>query len=354
MSQPSIPSSSRPLILVVGATGGFGSAAALACLFRGWRVRALTRRADLVSGQAPPPVAGLCGVEWVGGDAMDADSLVRAANGVQFIVHAANPPRYRRWRELALPMLANAVLAARASGARLLVPGNVYNFGPDAGALVAEGAPQHPLTAKGQVRVEMEQMLAKAAQGPRPARSLVLRAGDFFGGHGPSAWFSTVMVKPGKPLRQVVYPGEHEVGHAWAYLPDLAETLVRLMALDLAEPGRLSSFEVLHFAGHWLPRGVAMAEAVRRVSGQPELPIKAAPWGLMRLFSPLVPLFREILAMRYLWQQPLQLDQTRLASLIDHVPHTPLDEAVKHSLAQLLPGQERGLQADAIQAGSAG
>lgn len=324
--------------LIVGATGGFGAQMARTLLAHGWAVHALTRHADMAeqvrSGTAS--WRGLEAVQWHLGDASVADGVLRAAQGAQVIVHAANPPRYQRWRELALPMLANSVAAARAVGARLVLPGNVYNFGPDAGELVNERSPQHPLTSKGVVRVEMEQMLREAAANQtQPVRSLVIRAGDFFGGHSPASWFGNLMVKPGKPLREVVYPGVPDVGHNWAYLPDVAEAVALLLALDLREPQRLATCEVLHFEGHWLPHGGELAQAVRRASGNPRLPIKRLPWWVLTALSPLVPLFREIREMRYLWQEPLRLDNRKLLSLIGREPHTPVDEAVRTSLIEM-------------------
>lgn len=318
-------------VLVVGATGGFGRAVALRLLQQGWRVRALTRHEDMAQRVLANKAAwgGLEAVQWHLGDAMNQTDVVAAAQGVQFIVHGANPPGYVRWRELALPMLANSMEAARQVDARLLLPGNVYNFGPDAGEVVNEQSPQRPITRKGSVRVEMEAMLRQTASDPhRPLRSLVLRAGDFFDAHSPSSWFGTLLVKPGKPVRKVVYPGAKDVGHAWAYLPDLAEAAVKLMALDLREPDRLARFEVLHFGGHWLARGVEMAHAIRRAAGDASLPIKALPWSLLRLLSPFVPIFREIVEMRYLWRVPLRLDNAKLEALIGPEPHTPLDDAV--------------------------
>ena len=41
------------------------------------------------------------------------------------------------------------------SGARLLLPGNVYNFGPDAWPVLTETSPQHPVTRKGLVQLEV-------------------------------------------------------------------------------------------------------------------------------------------------------------------------------------------------------
>jgi len=361
----------KPAVLVIGATGGIGGAVARALLQHGWPVRALTRHADMAQrvAAADATCQGLAAVQWVQGDAMNAADVLRAAQGVGFIVHAGNPPRYARWRELALPMLAHALAAARATGARLVLPGNVYNFGPDVYGQpqaslpgVAERTPQRPFTRKGAVRVEMEQMLREASEDrAQPVRSLVLRAGDFFGGHAPSSWFGTLLVKPGQPLRKVVYPGAPDVGHAWAYLPDLADTLARLMALDVLQPGRLAPFEVLHFGGHWLPRGIEMAQAIVRVGLQaravgasggrtaadagadavaPALPIKPLPWALLALVSPFVEVLREMREMRYLWQVPLRLDNRQLLALLGEEPHTPLDEAVRASLQALgcIPG----------------
>ena len=114
-------------------------------------------------------------------------------------------------------MLRNAVAAARASGARLVLPGNVYNFGPDAGLLLDEAAPQRPATRKGAIRVEMEAMLHDAAGDG--VRSLILRAGDFLGAGAPSSWFGNAMVKPGRPVAALTYPGAPGIGHAWPICP---------------------------------------------------------------------------------------------------------------------------------------
>jgi nucleoside-diphosphate-sugar epimerase len=309
--------------LVIGATGGIGGAVARGLIARGWHVRALHRRPEEAAANAGLPAA----VEWVAGDAMDRAAVIAAARGVAVIVHAANPPGYRNWQSLALPMLDNAIAAAEAAGARLLFPGNIYNFGPDAGSALREDTPQHPATRKGRIRVEMERRLAAAAA--RGAmRTLIVRAGDFFGSDaGGSSWFSQI-AKPGRPLATVVYPGRREAGHAWAYLPDLAEAMVRLIERE----AELPAFARFHFGGHWFDRGVAMAEAVRRVAGRPQAPIRRFPWALVYAGAPFVALFREMLEMRYLWKEPLALDNARLVAFLGAEPHTPLDEALRATL----------------------
>jgi len=315
----------RRTALVIGATGGIGGEVAHALIARGWRVRGLCRQ----PADARRRAAWVGPVEWIAGDAMTRADVTAAASGAEIIFHGANPPGYRNWRGLAIPMLQSSIAAARVSGARLIFPGNVYNYGPDAGTVIDERSPQHPFTRKGAVRVDMERMLEEAARDG--VRSLVVRAGDFFGPHQPSSWFKDAMVKPGRPLRSVMYPGEREVGHAWAYLPDLAETVARLADIEASLP----AFDSFHFGGHWFARGVELAEAVRRVSGEPDLPIRRFPWMLFLLGAPFVTFIREALEMRYLWRVPLRLVNAKLVALIGAEPHTPLDEALRQTLSAL-------------------
>lgn len=309
-------------ILVIGATGGIGGAAAAAFLRRGWRVTALHRDpAAAAASRAPQD-----GLVWVKGDAMRAEDVVRAAQGAEVVFHGANPPGYRNWKGLVLPMLDASIAAARAAGARLALPGTVYNYGPGAGALVAEDAPQTPLTRKGAIRVEMERRLEASG-----VKALILRAGDFFGPAAGNNWFGQGLVKPGRPLTSVTYPGPHAVPHQWAYLPDLAETFARL----IERADELPRFARFHFGGHILSPGVEMAQAIRRVAGKPDLPIRSLPWFALRLAAPFNETLREMLEMRYLWRRPLTLTHARLTAFLGAEPHTPLDEAVRATLKGL-------------------
>ena len=121
------------------------------------------------------------------------------------------------------------------------------------------------------------------------------------------------------------------MGHAWAYLPDLAETAARLLDREEA----LAAFEVFHFEGHWLERADAVVGAIRRATGRPDLPAGSFPWPLVIALSPVVTLFRELLEMRYLWRRPVGLDNAKLVAFLGAEPHTPFDRAVAASLADM-------------------
>lgn len=308
--------------LIIGATGGIGGETARTLKRRGWRVVALHRSPEEAGRMAPE-------FEWVQGDAMNAAAVIRAAVGASIIFHGANPPGYHNWKELAPAMLESAIAAARASGARILFPGNVYNFGPDAGTRVNEDARQAPVTRKGAIRVAMERRLEQAAADG--VRSLIVRAGDFFGPRATGSWLAQGMVQIGRPVRFVLNPGRRGVGHAWAYIPDLAETFARLAEIE----AELPDFERFHFGGHWVDDNRDLAEAIAWAAGRPKAPVLPFPWPMLGVLSPVVEMAREMAEMRYLWRTPLRLSNAKLVSRLGAEPHTPLAVALRRTLEGL-------------------
>ena len=315
-------SPSAPTALILGLTGAIGGAIARALAQRGFAIRALTLRP---AGQRP---SFAFPVDWRDGDARDAASVMAAADGTSLIVHGVNPPGYERWREDALPMLANTVAAAKAAGATILFPANVYVFSSSS-PLASETTPRQPTTRKGQVRLEMEAMLEQAARA-HGVRVIAVRAGDFFGPGVGNSWFSQAMAKGGMQAKSIQSLAPSGVGHAWAFIPDLAETFARLVDISADLP----AYTMVHFAGHYDATGRDLTDAVRRVIGRPDVPVKPFPWIILWLGAPFVRFMREALEMRWLWTNSLALDNTRLVGLLGGEPHTPLDDAVR---AALLP-----------------
>lgn len=305
-----------PTVLILGARGRLGAAAVRAFSDAGWRVRAQARRPG-----APWPAA----VEELLLDALDSDAVCRAAQGVEVMINALNP-LYTQWDTLARPLAASAAAAARASGALLIFPGNVYNFGRTLPAVLEHDTAQLGDTPKARIRIDIErQMVDLAALG---VDSVVLRAGDYFGGQAKGTWFDLAI---GASLHKgkLVYPGPADVPHAWAYLPDLAHTMVELAR----RRSQLHGAQCFHFAGHTLT-GAALHAEVASLMGRP-IRLASLPWGMIRLAAWLSPMARAMLEMRYLWQRPHQLDETPLRRLLGTVPHTPLAAALATTLREL-------------------
>jgi nucleoside-diphosphate-sugar epimerase len=314
-------STSSRIALVLGATGGVGGETAAALVRRGWTVRALAR--DPGKGQ-------LAGVTYLKGDALDRAAVVAAAHGASIIVHAVNPPGYRGWKQLVLPMLDNTLAAARASGARILLPGTIYNYDPAAQAVIDETTLQRAFTRKGKIRIEMEARLEAAAVSG--VRSLILRAGDYFGPRSTgNSWFASGLVTPGKPVKTILYPGDKGVGHAWAYLPDVGETFARLADRE----AELPAFARFHFEGVWDADGTTLVRAIARAAGQQRPNVRRLPWALLPVAGLFSETMRELAEMKPFWRHPVRLDNTRLTAFLGEEPRTPLDTAVRATMRGL-------------------
>lgn len=316
-----------PTVLVLGGRGRFGQAAARAFADAGWRVLAQMR---------PGGVAlALPGVRWIEAAPEDTAGLAAAARGAAVVVHALSPVYTNRvWRR-EVPRLAQAAIAiSRELGATLMLPGNVYNFGESLPPVLHEDTPQAATTVKGRLRTQAEALVRRATDGGA-MKAVVIRAGDFFG-CGNGSWLDLILAK-GLRQGRFGYPGPLDLQHAWAYLPDLAQSFVRVANAR----HRLPAFETFHFAGHaqagtdWLDvlTDVAWENGWLRADGA--LRQGGVPWALMRAIGVVAPTFHAVAEMRYLWQRPHRLAGTRMQALLGPEPHTPFPDAVRTALAQL-------------------
>lgn len=316
-------------VLILGANGRFGRVAVRAFAEAGWFVIAQARK-PLVD-----PGGGR--VRFLGLAVTQQDAIVAASAGAAVVVNAMNP-LYTRWDSEALPLNAAAIAIARALDATLMLPGNVYNYGSPIPSDIGEETPQRPTNRKGEIRCAMEAAMRREAP-----RSMVVRAGDFFGGPGEGSWMDQAIVK-NLSRGRITYPGPRNLKHAWAFLPDLARVFV-LLAQARATLGPHESF---HFPGHTLTGDALVAgitEAAQRGGILPATTrpvIKGMPWTLLRIAGIVSPMLRELASMSYLWRQPHRLCGDKLARVVGNIPHTPLDEALDSTLAELkLSGAQR-------------
>lgn len=314
----------RPTVLILGANGRLGAAAASAFADAGWRVLAQVRRA---------PVAAETRVKQLAVPLADTAALAAAAAGACTVVHAINPP-YTRWAAEVLPLGRLGMDVAQRLGADFLLPGNVYGFGSRMPGRLAQDTPEAPDTRKGRIRVALEgEMRGRAAQGLRCG---VIRAGDFFGG-GPGSWLDMAIAKSAT-AGTLVYPAPLDRPHAWAYLPDLAQAFVAVAARGLPPGLTHLPFEGYTLTGRELLAAIeAAAPAAGLAAPARGWTHRTMPWALLRLGGLVVPMWRELAEMRYLWTCPHALDGAALQRFAGPLPATPLAQALATSLRALFP-----------------
>ncbi|MGX5803231.1 SDR family oxidoreductase [Bradyrhizobium sp. Arg314] len=304
-------------IAILGANGRLGRVVGKAFIDAGFEVRAVTR-----TGKVP---AELKGAIAVAGDALDRESLVRATEGVDIIFNGLNPV-YTDWAKC-MPMAQNVMAACRANNTLHLFPGTVYNYGSPMPQVITEETPFHPTTEKGRIRCAMENLFRGEAEAGG-VRTIVLRAGDFFGGTGSGSWFDLVVAAK---MEKGVYtaPGPADLTHEWAYLPDFAVGFVGLARnLD-----KLGFYEAINFPGHAIT-DLDIKAAAEKALGR-KLKLSFMPWWVLRAGSPFVAMWREIVSMSYLRFEAHRLVSTRLEEVIGEIPRTPLDKAVKEAMRDI-------------------
>jgi len=304
-------------VTILGINGHIGHHAAKAFVAAGYAVKGFGR-------SNRPPVDG---VVFHQGDAGSVADLSAVIEGADIVVNALNLP-YDKWdKGRAEAQLATVITAMGESGKTLLYPGNIYNYAASERRITPSSA-QHPQTSRGAIRVRQEEMLAAAAKAGK-FQVLIIRAGDFYGPGSQGDWYDqAIMMSIGKD--KVYRLADTGIGHAWAYLPDLGRAFAKVGA----ERNSLAMFENFHFAGHYVTHG-ALMEAILAAAPHP-LKVAPMPWLAMQAMGLFNGPIREIIKMRYLWNNPMELADPRLDALLGADFGTPFETAIAATVAPFL------------------
>lgn len=293
--------------LVLGSSGAFGGQVVLALQAAGWTVTRYQRGTD----------------------------MAMSAQGADLIVNGLSPPGYHNWDQLIPEITASVLTAGKASGATLLVPGNVYPYGMEPGPWNAD-TPHRPVSRKGRIRAEMEARYRDAAG--RGQRCILLRGGDFLLPGAPQTLMNRVILEQ-VAKGKITALGDPGALHAYAYLPDMARAAVELVEMGQALP----AYADIPFAGHAFTIS-DFADSVSHLLGRP-MQMRQFPVWLFTVTSPFWELARELREMLYLSSFPHQLDPAPLRRWLPVWQDTSLDEVILRHLEALgLQGSSRSIQ----------
>lgn len=294
-------------VIILGAKGRFGRAALSAFADAGWDVTAFGRDWN---------EPGKNGIRRITGNVQDTAALKAACAGQDVIVNAINPP-YENWVRDLPKITSSVITAAQESGAHVIIPGNVYNYGANADEVLSETTPWEPTSRKGRLRVTMEDAYRDAG-----VPTIVLRGGDFLETAKSGNWFDMIIAAKAHRGR-TTYPGPLDRVHAWAYLPDMA-----LAAVMLAERrDSFAPFEEFTFGGYALT-GSELVEHIEGAVGKPQK-ISGLPWFVLRILGLFQPSMRELPEMRYLWNVPHRMEGKKLRQILPEFQPTPAPIAFK-------------------------
>jgi len=275
--------------LILGATGRFGRHMTQALQATGWHTPAFDRTSH---------------------------DLSHAAKTVEVIVYGWNPP-YNKWEGQCLKQLQQVIAAARINNATILFPGNVYPFGTEMPEVLSESTPHSAANSLGVLRASMEGMLEKSG-----VRTIILRAGDFIDTDASGNWFDSIILKNTAKTGKISYPGNPDIAHAWAYLPDLCRAAVMLAEMR----DQLPVFADIPYPGYTVS-GNEIAATLQEITRGP-VKVKNMAWAPLYLARPFWRMAKYLLEMKYLWNTPHRLDSTVFNDLLPGFQTTPLQQAL--------------------------
>jgi len=301
------------LHVVLGASGGTGSAVVRALVEAGQRVVAVNR-----GGDAPVPD----GVARLAAELATADGARAAVAGASVVYHCAQP-EYVRWAA-EFPGLTRTIAdAVEAEGAKLVFADNVYMYDPGAGP-ISESSPLIS-TALGRLRQEMaEELLQRHRQGRLSVA--IGRSSDYYGPFGTGSFLGERLFEAIVAGRKAQWMSTLDVPHTCSYLPDMGRALVTLGMRPDADgrPWILPAAEPL--------TGAAFIERAGHVAGTSPKPSVITPM-VMRVAGLFVPLLRSYREMTYQWTTPFVLDASAFERTFGPFAVTGHDEALSATVA---------------------
>ena len=267
-------------------------------------------------------------------DATAGDALGDLAVGAAAVYNCANPRHYHRWAT-EWPPLATALLrAAEVSGAGLVTASNLYAYGEVDGPIRVD-SPLRATGSKGRIRRDMWETALCAHRAGR-LRATEARASDYLGpDSGAQAHLGDRVIPRVLKGQKVRVFGSLDAPRSWAFVPDVARTLVALGTDDrswgrawiVPSSPALSQREAIvsmaDFAGVPVPRLATMSRWTLRMAGLA------------------VPVVRELPEVLHQFERPFVVDGTETTATFGIQP-TPWVDAVAATLAAYGVDRDRG------------
>jgi nucleoside-diphosphate-sugar epimerase len=216
--------------------------------------------------------------------------------------------------------------AIRAGVRKLLLVGTVYAYGLPQSARVDEDHPRQPHTFKGRMRMEQEDMVLAAHAAGR-LQTAILRLPDFYG-PGVEKSFLWSAFQSARTGKRAMLIGPIDTPHEFIYVPDAAETAVRL----LDEPRAWGQAWNLGGAGVTSVRTM-LEEIFSQAGRRPKYTV--ASKTMLRLFGLFDPTVRELVEMHYLQTSPVLLDDACLSNLLGGLKKTSYGEGIGKTLEKI-------------------
>ena len=289
----------------------------------------LSANTEVVLLQRRKPANLPAGVEFRPVDVLDAEALTQAVRDAQKVVCAVGFPYRAKVWEAAWPLAtSNLVVACEQANARLVMAGNLYGYGPHDGVL-DESFPLTQMGGKPGARAAATKIWMQAAEMGRLEVAAV-SAPDFYGPNVLTSALGAPSLKALAAGKAATFLGGADHLHDVVHIRDFARAILTVLDADSADFGQ--NWHVPSAPTKTFRQLVSLAATAL----QTEPRVKVMPLWSMRLLSPMVPILRESLEMRFTFDRPYRVSGEKYLSKFGHQP-TPLETGIPEAALSYRP-----------------
>lgn len=260
-------------------------------------------------------------LEIIEGDVMDLDLLKELARKKKFIFHGVNYP-YDQWEGNLKRATQNLIEAAAVNKATIIFPGNIYEFG-NVKEISDESVPK-PTTKKGQIRLELFQILKLAAESGK-CRVIYMRLPDFYGPNVVNGLIIRVFghAVKNKTMNWLI---RSDIPHQFVYTPDAAGLM-----LEICKNESRPDFTLYNYASYLYPSINDLAKKIAKQTGGPSK-VQNLPKFVMNIMGWFMPVMKELKENFYLFENAVVLNDDKVRKDYKDFKHTSEEDSIKQTL----------------------
>jgi nucleoside-diphosphate-sugar epimerase len=262
--------------------------------------------------------------EHVQADVLNPVELMSAVDGSE-VVYLVVGLQYdiKVWRRDWPVVMQNTIDACMATGAKLVFIDNVYPLGLVEGSMTEE-SPMHPISKKGKLRAEIDQMLLDAFK--KGLRGCIARAADFYGPDCKTSVLNSTVFDRHAAGSSAFVMGSADKVHTFTYTKDIGKALA-ILGTDNRADGQIWNIPTASTPwtqGDWV-RASAAAFGVK-----PSYMVTST--FMLRIFGLFSTLFREMVEMNYQYTHDYVLDSSKFERTFGLKP-TPVEQGLAETVA---------------------
>ena len=292
-------------VLVLGASGGIGSAIVQELIKREVHVKAFARNEDKMRKVLP----GQSGkITFISGDVMNLNEILTASHGVDLIIHAVSFS-YENWARKHNFCLQNILEAAKTNRTKFILVDNIYAYGPSHSLPMRETNEKLPHTKKGKIRLRMEKQIEAS-----PVPSIIAHLPDVYG-PGALNTLLGITIEDIARNKSARFVGPLHIPREFLYTQDAAKAIIELAVRDFSYNQKWNIPSPYQITGNEMINIIKNETHYRKN-------VRAVSRSMIKLSGLFRPEMKEMTEMMYLTESPVFLSGEKYERHVGELPHT--------------------------------